>query len=120
MEALSFGRWLDRLEEGTRGHRGDRLGALQFDKRSWGREAFLLLAARVKDFHLGNWQGGGRLGPVTHSLQAVVLLFGLVRIGEDFTGGHLAGQLFVTRTLCLFVLRGLAQSQGLFSQEIER
>lgn len=50
--------------------------------------------------------------------QAVVLLFSLVYIRKDFAGGCLAGELFIIRVLCLFVLRRLAQCEGLFSQEI--
>lgn len=52
--------------------------------------------------------------------QAVVFLFSLVCIRKDFAGGGLAGELFVIRVLCLFILRRLAQCQGLLSQEIER
>lgn len=50
--------------------------------------------------------------------QAVVFLFSLMCIRKDFAGGGLAGELFVIRVLCLFVLRRLAQCQGLLSQEI--
>lgn len=100
------------------GQRGGGLGILQFDKGSWGGEGFLELSTRVEHLHLRARHRHRGWGPVAWPDQAVVLLLSLMGIRKDFAGGGLAGMLFVIRVLCLFVLRRLAQRQGLLSQEV--
>lgn len=118
MEALAFGRRLHKLEEGTMTLWGGRLWAL-IDKLSLGGEALLLLSACMKDFDLGAGHGSCGLGRMSRPWQTVVLCFGLVHFWQALAEGSLTGQLFVTRTLRFFLLRGLPQCQSLFSQKIE-
>lgn len=120
MEALAFGRRLHKLEEGTMTLWGGRLWALELiDKWSCRGEALLLLSACMKDFDLGAGHGSCGLGSVRCPWQTVVLCFGLVHFWQALAEGSLTGQLFVSRTLCFFLLRGLPQCQSLFSQKIE-
>lgn len=100
--------------------RGGRLWALKpTDEWSWGVEALLLLSACMKDSDLGAGHGSCCLGGVRCPWQTVVLCFGRVYFWQALAEGGLTGQLFVARSLCLFLLRGLPQCQSLFSQKIE-
>lgn len=120
MEALAFGCCLDKLQEGSVTLRGARLRALKLiDEWSRRGEALLRLRASMKDLDLGVGHSGACRGHVRRPRQAVVLGFRLLPFRRALAKSSLTGQLFVARTLCFFLLRGLPQSQSLFSQKIE-
>lgn len=117
---MAFGCRFHELEEGTMTLWGGGLWALELtDKRSWGGETLLLLSACMKDFYLGARHGSCCLGCMRRPWQTMVFSFGLVPFWQPLAQGSLTGQLFVARTLCFFLLRGLPQCQSLFSQKIE-